>query len=445
VYNIISMRRIILNSLLIFTILCAALALPARDVHADSTVTTGDMINLMNGLRTGTFGLPALVESAALDSCAQWTAETMAAIQADNHLAFLGYSGATERCSSSFGFGGGKTVFVTENWAMHTSMTLSILAGYWSDSAHMLPATDPQYTYVGAGIASANGKTYYVLQAGSGDGETAPTSEVNGGGTSEGSATPVGTADNSQYMQPVITSTPSADGMIYHVVKYGQTMFDIALAYGITLNYLMQENNLTVNSTIYEGQKLVIKQAPTPTVTPTFTVTPIYPTRTPTVPIATHTPLPLLTPTPTPQPSLAQELPPFDRQTLGFLLVLLSAIGLAVLVFLTFFKPTKPTKTAQGVTEIKPTQPEAPQAAPMKKKAPRSAPTQETQAAVPPAKKKSTAKVETQAAAEPTAAKKKSPTKSVAKPAAESKPAVSVPPAESPAKKPRTTKKKTQD
>ena len=35
------------------------------------------------------------------------------------------------------------------------TMTLDILASYWSDAAHQLPASSQQYVYVGAGIALA--------------------------------------------------------------------------------------------------------------------------------------------------------------------------------------------------------------------------------------------------------------------------------------------------
>ena len=52
-------------------------------------------------------------------------------------------------------------------------------------------------------------------------------------------------ADSGGFVNPVITSTPSADGMIYHVVKSGEVLFNIALAYGITLDYLKEENKLT--------------------------------------------------------------------------------------------------------------------------------------------------------------------------------------------------------
>ena len=166
------MRRIIVHFLLIITLLFASLAISPREVQAQSTVTAADMIALINGWRTGTYGYPALVENAYLDTCAQTTASEMAAIKAKNHLGLSGYPDATTRCAQ-LGFGGGKTVRVTENFAYHTAMTMDILTGFWSDVEHMYPASDPQYPLCGsAAVASANGETYYVLQAGSIAGET---------------------------------------------------------------------------------------------------------------------------------------------------------------------------------------------------------------------------------------------------------------------------------
>ena len=340
VYNSYPMQRKILNSLLIFFLLFISLSVPQREVKAEGSVSTGDMINMVNSIRTGTYGLPALVESAYLDSCAQWTAEEMAAISASTHLAYLGYDGASARCAN-FGFGGGKTTFVTENWAMHTSMTLSILQSYWADTEHMYPMTKAQYNYVGAGIAtSSNGRTYYVLQAGSISGETAASSGSSVVATSDTSSSSSATDTSSQWMSAVVTSTASADGMIYHTVLSGQTLFYIALAYGVTVDYLKELNNLTSDS-IMAGQQLKIMAAPTATVTPTRTATLTYPTRTPTLKPTLATPTPMPTATPTPVPSLVEKLPKFDRQMFGLILVILSGLGLLGVVLVNFIRPKK--------------------------------------------------------------------------------------------------------
>ena len=166
------------------------LVMPFGKVQAAGSVTGADMIALINGWRSG-YWSNALIEDATLDSCAQWTAEEMAAINAGNHLVYLGYTSASDRCAN-FGFGGGSKVFVTENWAGHYNMTIDILAGYWSDADHMLPATMQQYCYVGVGIATAqDGTTYYILQAGaiSGDTSCSANSTYSGSGNPTSSVT----------------------------------------------------------------------------------------------------------------------------------------------------------------------------------------------------------------------------------------------------------------
>ena len=334
------MFRKIVHSFLVLLMLIVLLAVPRREVLADTPVTTSDMISMMNNLRTGTYGFPALVENASLDSCAQWTATTMASINAYTHLVYLGYDGATARCAT-FGFGGGKTIVVTENFAYDQAMTMTKLANYWNDAAHMLPASDPQYLYVGAAVASAsNGTVYYVLQAGAISGETVASTPYSSGTQSSGDTVASPTSGTSQYMSPVITSTPNYDGNIYHTVQYGQTLFDIALAYNITLAYLKSENGLTSDN-VQAGTTLLIKPAPTSTVTPTPTSTLVYPTRTPTFTPQPKTPTPVLTATPTPVPSLMESLPKFDRGSFGILLVILSGLGLAALIFFNFGKSKK--------------------------------------------------------------------------------------------------------
>jgi LysM repeat protein len=359
------MRRILLNSMSIFALLLAALAIPQRAVHAVSSISTGDLIATVNSIRTGN-GLPALVESQTLDNCSQWTADTMANINATNHLAFMGYPDASTRCAN-MGFGGGNQVFVTENWAMAGSISLSDLFNstqYWNDTEHYYPMTKSQYTYIGAGEARAsNGETYYIVQAGDITGETAATSA--GSSSSSSSSYITDTPDTSQYMPPVVISTPGADGMIRYTVLPGQTESQIAYAYGISLTYLMQENNLT-SDYLAAGAILTIKQAPTATITPTPTSTPVYPTRTPSLVQATYTPMSSPTATPTP----ASALPTLDRPTFGLILVIVSVLGLAAIVFFNFFKPGKPVAepAPAKAPEVKKAEPPEAQPEAVKKK-----------------------------------------------------------------------------
>ncbi len=141
--------------------------------------------------------------------------------------------------------------------------------------------------------------------------------------------------------QPLVTSTPAADGTVVHVVGYGQTLITIAQAYGISLNDLKGMNLLTSDE-VYEGQKLIIRIGVTATVTTASTKT-TAPTRTPTVtrPPSTVTPQPTVTPTPTATPNALEiffsQTMSTSRQKLGIGIVAVCLLGLVV-VGLTGFR-----------------------------------------------------------------------------------------------------------
>ncbi len=119
------------------------------------------------------------------------------------------------------------------------------------------------------------------------------------------------------------TVTPQADGSIIHIVRENETLINIALAYNIPLNVLLDLNNLTTQSVIFPGEKLIIRKANTPTPTPAVTDTPtprpatptLRPTRTPTPrpPTATAT---VFVPSPTATP-----VPPKPMDTYGKVIV----------------------------------------------------------------------------------------------------------------------------
>lgn len=148
-----------------------------------------------------------------------------------------------------------------------------------------------------------------------------------------------------QDIVPVTTSTPEADGSIIHEVQYGQTLWMIAEAYAADRNEIIRLNNLSgTNPVLFPGQKLVIRFAPTPTITPTFTSTLRPPTRTPTLSPTPVTPTATRTITPTPSPTPRTLLPDFrkldspTRSGLGIGFVAVSLLGLAVVLFFGFRK-----------------------------------------------------------------------------------------------------------
>lgn len=77
-----------------------------------------------------------------------------------------------------------------------------------------------------------------------------------GGGAGVPAATPVN-------IQPLQTAAPREDGSVVHEVQYGETLWTIAEAYGITLNQLLNLNGLTKEAVILPGDELVVRAAST--------------------------------------------------------------------------------------------------------------------------------------------------------------------------------------
>ncbi|MCJ7695801.1 MAG: LysM peptidoglycan-binding domain-containing protein, partial [Anaerolineaceae bacterium] len=107
-------------------------------------------------------------------------------------------------------------------------------------------------------------------------------------------------SDDTAPLSQIITSTPDKDGIVVHVVKAGETLWAIAIAYGTTGAEILINSGFNPNATgVFVGQVLTIRTAASVTATLTPTETPIPPTPTNTPIRPTRTPLPSLTPGPT--------------------------------------------------------------------------------------------------------------------------------------------------
>jgi LysM repeat protein len=231
----------------------AASSLPS--LARSSGVSAYDLIIAMNTLRVSN-GLPALKEDPIIDAVAQSTAEIMAANQMSGHI------GNVRGRIAAAGYGGGATVWATENFAMGYSMSIDEIMVVWSDEAHMIPAVNPAYCNVGAGVARAsNGMTYYILQAAYTSSKACGEYKSPAGGTVTGGNS--GVSPISQIIIPVKIATPDADGKIYHVVEAGQSFWAIAIAYHITIHDIEFWNNLSKDSKLQIGQRLFIPSSST--------------------------------------------------------------------------------------------------------------------------------------------------------------------------------------
>lgn len=246
--------QIVIQVGLLVVWLFAAPAYRAEEQAQSGFVSRSELILAMNTLRVS-YGLPALIEDPIVNAVAQITAETMAANNMSWHI------GDVRGRIAAAGYGGGSTVWATENFAMGR-MGIDEIMQVWADPDHMRPAVNPAYCHVGAGVAqAADGRYYYVLQA-------AYTSEHACGEYVSPPGTDPGTGGNpelpvSQIIIPVKIATPDDEGRIYHIVKAGQSFWSIAIAYQITIRDLEVWNNLSRDHGLYVGQKLFIPSSGT--------------------------------------------------------------------------------------------------------------------------------------------------------------------------------------
>jgi LysM repeat protein len=213
-------------------------------------VSAYELILAMNTLRVS-YGLPPLMEDPIINAVAQSTAATMAANNMSWHI------GNVRGRLAAAGYGGGATVWATENFAVGRAGTgIDEIMAVWADPDHMRPAVEAAYCNIGAGVAQAsNGRTYYVLQAAYVAGRACGSSSPGTGGTPQSG---VGSNPIPQVIVPVKIATPDADGRIYHVVQPGQSFWAIAIAYRITIQDIETWNNLSRNMPLQTGQRLFI-------------------------------------------------------------------------------------------------------------------------------------------------------------------------------------------
>lgn len=142
--------------------------------------------------------------------------------------------------------------------------------------------------------------------------------------------------------QGVIVSTPQADGAIYHPVVYGDSLWAIAEAYGLTPSEINILNGNAPDSVeVYANTILLIRKAFTPTPTINATPTPVSHTQQPTVFQPSRTAIPTQTayptPTATPPPSTSQILFGNSRNV-GLFMISSSLVGIVLVVVFGFLR-----------------------------------------------------------------------------------------------------------
>jgi len=283
------------------------------------------LVALVNNARVSR-GLEAVAEDSALNSAAQNQADFLASqygADLDNvvdwHSGANGQDEYNRALIAGYALGPGWTVDEIA-YGGREAATINDAISWWLKSpVHAAVLLNADNKDVGAGIASGEGFTYFIVVFGV---------DLGSGGGFGGVASTIPTTAVTPEIAPVTVSTPNEDGSVFHTVESGEALWSIAIAYEVTIDQILALNGLAENAIIYEGQSLQVRAAYTPTPNPTATNTPMAATRTP-IPAQTAQSVPTQAVT-----AAAQNdgLMGMDNQTMGLTLILISGAGLVLIV-----------------------------------------------------------------------------------------------------------------
>ena len=259
-------------------------------VVAGNTLAQGDstttVINTINQLRAQN-GLAALEPHPALMQIAQQHSQYQASIGTWTHVSADG-SRPKDRAYAA-GFGNGATIFISENVAFGTDMSImETINGPWNDPDHHHTMYNSNAKYIGAGVAYSGDFVFYTVDTGYWVGDPAPTPE-----NPVVSITPAGSIIPTAV--PVVAATPLPDGTVKHIVQGGQTLWTISAVYNIPLDELRELNGFEPDIFLQPGDVVIIQPSFTPTSTPigkpSATLPPRY-SHTPSLSAPQGTPIP---------------------------------------------------------------------------------------------------------------------------------------------------------
>ncbi len=257
------MRKIIL---LIFPFLFLLLA-PGLPPAAAQSETAYDLLAAVNAFRAGR-GMGPFEINDSLMVAAQRHANWCAATGTHSHTG-EGGSRPQDRATAA-----GYVGYAVENFASGTSGYVDIAwtVRMWSsDDIHLgtMLSTAP---HAGAGVASNGSETWYVLVVGRPSASPPPTrppaAQPGAAGAPQATSAPAPAIPAA----PVVVAAPNADGTVIHVVQQGQTLWDLAVTYGVPLADLLALNYLTEDALLHPGDSILIRlgpgQSPPPPPTP---------------------------------------------------------------------------------------------------------------------------------------------------------------------------------
>ncbi|MCU0485735.1 MAG: LysM peptidoglycan-binding domain-containing protein [Anaerolineales bacterium] len=288
------LSTILLLAMLIFATFPAQAGWQAQPAAAPLFDDGYALLDAVNQLRAA-YGLAPYQTSIPLMISTQYHSIYQASIGTWSHEGADG-SDETQRAFIQ-GYGGGAEIYCDEAVGFGYNYTAQQMVEAWNEPTHLPIMISTRYIDAGAGAAvDAQGRIFYTLDVCYYSGESAVVS-------ASGAAVLQDSGD------AFATDTPQPDGSIIHKVLEGESFYSIADDYEMTVDELLELNNLSSGAFLSPGDLLLVRVAYTitPSPEPSLTPTPVIPTatrrptRTPTLPPqASNTPLPSATPTPQP-------------------------------------------------------------------------------------------------------------------------------------------------
>ena len=242
--------------------------IPKQNASASPLVQTepptpAEVIEAVNALRISTGQAPLKVHDALMQA-AQVEAEGIASgmmghwrpenLTLGQWLLSLGYPLAGDLLQDGYR---------SENWIASDSAETAVLA-WQGDDVHNNTMLSEFRTDIGAGVAVGEEVIIVLITAlQTRDGKMQATAypiltQLAGESGYGNLGTPA-----AQYLVPVAVCTARPDGDVIHKVQYGQSLWSLAITYHTTIDQISAWNNLGLDTTIYEGQVLLVQKSAT--------------------------------------------------------------------------------------------------------------------------------------------------------------------------------------
>lgn len=275
---------------------------PPGQVTPVTPLSPSEVINAVNDLRLAN-GLNALVIHPVLMQVAANQANALAASEgAVGHQRPCGLTLGQEMLMLGFPLWGDLSLdgYRSENWTTASTVD-QVISSWLGDELHTNTMLSPERSDIGAAVAFSD-QSYVVLETAlrtnTGQHQSTAFDILTGIPMTQTVCYGYASGEISQYSIPIVVSTARPDGDVVHEVQYGQTLWNLAEMYQVSIEQIKLLNGL-VDDNILPGWKLLIQKAATQPVSepasPTAGLTPTetkYPTA-----IPYHTATPTLTPT----------------------------------------------------------------------------------------------------------------------------------------------------